>query len=434
MPSPSGTADRIRSANAEFMASIAGAGPALVRVRSARAVMPVLEDQTVLHAGPPVTPDRLCGPMRGAILGAALLEGWARTPDEAAGLLDRGQIALRGTHDWNAVGPMAGIISGSMPVLEVRNSASNTTAYCTINEGIGAVLRFGAYDDAVIARLRWIGDALAPALDAALQDLGGLPLLPLMKRALAMGDEMHQRNVAASSLMFRALAPALAKRGASIDLARVLQFLGENDQLFLNVAMAACKAIMDAARGIPYCTAVTAMSRNGVEFGIRVSGLDDAWFTWPAPMPEGLYFPGYSVADANSDMGDSAIIETAGLGGFAMAAAPAVAGFVGLTSVRAAVAATREMSEIVLGPSPHFKIPALDFEGTPTGIDIRRVVEVERVPIINTGIAHRRPGVGQIGAGVVRAPLEVFQHALAAFVDRYTSQQEVSAAQERRHT
>ena len=408
------------------MARIARAAPSLVRVRLAREVVPELEHRTVLHAGPPVTPDRLCGPMRGAILGAALLEGWARTPDDAASMLDRGQLVLRSTHDSNAVGPMAGIISGSMPVLEVRDVSSNTSAYCTINEGIGAVLRFGAYNDTVIARLRWISAALAPALDAALQDLGGLPLLPLMNRALAMGDEMHQRNVAATSLLFRALAPALAKRGASADLERVLQFIVDNDQFFLNVAMAACKAIMDGTRDIPYCTAVTAMSRNGIEFGIRLSALGDAWFMASSPMPDGLYFPGYSAADANPDLGDSAIVETAGLGGFAMAAAPAVAGFVGLTSAREAVAAMRAMSEITLGQSPHFKIPALDFEGTPTGIDIRRVVEVETVPIINTGIAHRRAGVGQIGACVVRAPLEVFQKALAAFVERYADQPEVS--------
>ncbi len=425
-------AERIRAANAEFMAHVARAAPSLVRVRPAREVIPVLNERTLLHAGPPITPERLCGPMRGAILGAALLEGWARTPDDAAKMLDLGQIMLRTTHASNAVGPMAGIISGSMPVLEVRDETLRTTAYCTINEGIGAVLRFGAYEERVIARLRWISAALAPALDTALQDLGGLPLLPLMNRALAMGDEMHQRNVAATSLFFRALAPALAKRGASSDLARILQFVGENDQFFLNIAMAACKAIMDGTQNIPYCTAVTAMSRNGVEFGIRVSALGDAWFVAPSPVPDGLYFPGYGAADANPDMGDSAIVETAGLGGFAMAAAPAVAGFVGLTSARDAVAATRAMSEITLGRSPHFKIPALDFEGTPTGIDIRRAVEVETMPIINTGIAHRRAGVGQIGAGVARAPLEAFQNALAAFVERHASQPEVPAPKGRR--
>lgn len=417
-----GIAERIRTANAEFMARVGKAAPSLVRVRRAQEVIPVLTGRTVLHAGPPITAEQLCGPMRGAILGASVLEGWAKTPEESARLLDRGQITLRCAHDWNAVGPMAGIISGSMPVFEVRDETSKTTAYSTINEGIGAVLRFGAYDPMVIDRLRWIAETLAPALDRALQHLKGLALLPLMNRALSMGDEMHQRNIAATSLLFRALAPALAKQSASSNpLARITQFLSENDQFFLNVAMAACKAITDGARGIPLCTAVTAMSRNGVEFGIRVSGLGETWYVAPSPVPDGLYFPGYAAADANPDMGDSAIVETAGLGAFAMAAAPAVAGFVGLASAREAIATTQAMSALTLGPSPHFKIPALDFEGTPTGIDIRRVVEVETTPIINTGIAHRRAGVGQIGAGIVRAPLEVFQQALAAFVERYAS-------------
>lgn len=421
MTAQASTAERIRAANAEFMSRIARATPVLARVLPAREVIPMLSWPTILHAGPPITTDRLCGPMRGAILGAAVLERWAASPDRAAATLDAGAITLACTHDANAVGPMAGIISPSMPVMEVRDETNSTVAYCPINEGVGSVLRFGAYDNVVIDRLRWIRDALAPALDAALQDLGGLALLPLMNRALAMGDEMHQRNVAATSLLFRALAPALAKRGPSTDLERVLQFVGENDQFFLNVAMAACKVMMDAAQDIPYCTAIVAMSRNGVEFGIRVSGLEQTWFTAPSPRPDGLYFPGYSTVDANPDMGDSAILETAGLGAFAMAAAPAVAGFVGLASSREAVSATRAMSEITLGQSPHFRIPALDFEGTPTGIDIRRVVEVETTPLINTGIAHRRAGIGQIGAGVVRAPIEVFQQALTAFAERYTS-------------
>ncbi|MGH2359854.1 MAG: DUF1116 domain-containing protein, partial [bacterium] len=313
MERQTGIAEQIKTANAEFMARISRAAPSLVRVRRAKEVIPVLTERVVLHAGPPITAGRLCGPMRGAILGASVLEGWAKTPEESARLLDRGQITLRCAHDWNAVGPMAGIISGSMPVFEVRDETSKTTAYSTINEGIGAVLRFGAYDPMVIDRLRWIAETLAPALDRALQHLKGLALLPLMNRALSMGDEMHQRNIAATSLLFRALAPALAKQSASSNaLARITQFLSENDQFFLNVAMAACKAITDGARGIPLCTAVTAMSRNGVEFGIRVSGLGETWYVAPSPVPDGLYFPGYAAADANPDMGDSAIVETAG--------------------------------------------------------------------------------------------------------------------------
>lgn len=413
-------ADRIAAANAEALRRINAAAPALTRVRPAREVIPDLAERVLRHAGPPVAPDSLCGPMRGAMIGAILYEGWARTAEAAEASLLAGQIKLQCTHDHGAVGPMAGVISPSMPLFMVRDATHGTVAYAPMNEGIGAVLRFGACDDAVIARLRWLAEVLAPPLDEAVQRLGGMPLTPMMARALTMGDEMHQRNVAATGLFYRAVAPALAEvKVAAAALPSILRFLGGNDQFFLNLAMAAAKAILDSIREIPFSTVVTVMSRNGVEFGIRVSGLGDRWFTAPAPVPEGLYFPGFTAEEANPDMGDSAILETLGLGGFAMAASPAVVGFLGLGAAAEAHAATREMGEVTLGQSEHFKIPALDFAGTPTGIDIRRVVRLETTPIINTGIAHRRAGVGQIGAGVARAPIGVFQEALAAFAERY---------------
>jgi len=414
-------ADRIADANTDALNRIGRASPVLVGVREARALVPALSGRTLLHAGPPIDSRTMCGPMRGAAVGAVLLEEWARTPEEAGTLLDSGAINLACTHDHGAVGPMAGIISPSMPLFEVRDAALGTAACCPLNEGIGAVLRFGAFDAAVLERLRWIGAVLGPALDAALGRLGGLPLVPLMARALTMGDEMHQRNVAATTLFVRMVAPPLAETAPPATAATVLRFLADTDQFFLNLAMAACKCIADGLRGIPDCTVVTAMSRNGVEFGIRVSGLGDEWFTAPAPVPEGLYFPGHTAADANPDMGDSAIVETVGLGGFAMAAAPAVAGFLGLGTAAEATNLTLRMREITVGQNPHFKIPAQDFAGTPTCIDIRRVVELEMEPVINTGIADRRAGVGQIGAGVARAPLQVFQNALMAFVKRYTA-------------
>ncbi|HEX4841607.1 MAG TPA: DUF1116 domain-containing protein [bacterium] len=412
-------AEQIEAANAEALVRIARASPALTGVREARALIPALSGRALLHAGPPVAPSAMCGPMRGAAIGAIIFEQWARNSDDAAVALDSGAVVLGCTHDHGAVGPMAGIISPSMPLLEVRDTSSSALTYCPLNEGIGAVLRFGAYDRAVLDRLQWMRDVLGPALDMALRSMGGLPLVPLMARAVAMGDELHQRNVAATSLFVRAVAPALAATDPPGGAAQVLRFLADNDQFFLNVAMAACASIARGLHGIPQSTLVSVMSRNGVEFGVRVSGLGSRWFTAPAPVPEGLYFPGYSAADSNPDMGDSAIVETVGLGGFAMAAAPAVAGFVGLRSAQDAVAVTAQMREITAGPNPHFKIPALDFAGTPTGIDIRRVVQLELEPVINTGIAHRRAGIGQIGAGVVRAPRETFEKALEAFAAQH---------------
>jgi hypothetical protein len=307
---------------------------------------------------------------------------------------------------------MTGITTRSMPLLVVENrkfaGAGNAWAACTINEGLGKVMRFGGNDAEVLARLAWLRDEFGPLLGKALR-AAPVPLNPLIARGLTMGDEMHQRNVACSSLLLRILAPRLASS------VKALEFIGGNDQFFLNVAMAMGKSMLDPARGVAGSTIVTAMARNGTDFGIRVAGQGDAWFTAPVEMPQGLYFPGFSAADANPDMGDSAILEAIGLGAFSMAAAPAVAGFVGAGGFREAVATTRAMSELAAARHPQWQIPALEFAGVPIGIDVRRVVETRIAPAINTGIAHKRAGVGQVGAGVARAPLACFDKALDAF-------------------
>jgi hypothetical protein len=310
---------------------------------------------------------------------------------------------------------MTGLITRSMPVFVVENRVHGNRAHATINEGLGKVLRFGANDESVVARLRWLATEAGPLLGAALRAAGGLDLRALMAQALRMGDEMHQRNVAASSLLARALMPYLARVGGKHGaVARVAEFLAANDQFFLNIAMAAGKALADPAGGVPGSTLVTVMARNGTDFGIRVSGLGDRWWTAPVNTPVGLYFPGFGPEDANPDMGDSAIVETIALGGVAMAASPAVARFVGAGGMAEALATTEEMREICLGEHPYFLIPANDERGTPTGIDVRAVVETGLTPLINTGIAGRKAGTGQIGAGVVRAPLACFERALEA--------------------
>jgi hypothetical protein len=145
-----------------------------------------------------------------------------------------------------------------------------------------------------------------------------------------------------------------------------------------------------------------------------VSGTGERWFTGPAGVVDGLYLPGYGPADANLDIGDSTITETIGLGGFAMAAAPAIVEFVGGRPEDAA-ATTERMYEIAWSESASFRIPALGFRGTPTGIDCREVVHTGVLPAINTGIAHREPGVGQIGAGLVEPPMEAFVAAVREF-------------------
>lgn len=406
--------EEIEEANACAFDRLVNGEPVLVDCRPAREALE-LPERTVLHAGPQIAWERMCEPMRAAVLCAIRYEGWAANDDAAADLILRGDVRLAPCHHWRAVGPMTGIVTASMPVFAVENRAHGNRAHATINEGLGKVLRFGANDASVVARLRWLQTEAGPLIGAALRQSGGIALRPLMGQALRMGDEMHQRNVAASSLLARALMPHLARAGGKHGaVARVAEFIAANDQFFLNVAMAAGKALADPAGGIEHSTLVTAMARNGTDFGIRVSGLGERWFVAPVGTPVGLYFPGFGPDDANPDMGDSAIVETIGLGGGAMAASPAVARFVGAGGVAEALAATAEIREIAVGEHPHFRIPALDEQGAPAGIDIRAVVETGITPLINTGIAGRTAGTGQIGAGVVRAPLACFERALEA--------------------
>jgi hypothetical protein len=408
----------IEQANREALRRIFEAEPVLVDVRPAREVIDGLEKNMILHSGPPIEWARMCGPMRGAVCGIAVFEGWAASLDEAEKAAAGGRFSFHPNHHFGAVGPMTGMTTISQPVLVVENRTFGNRAYCTLNEGLGKVMRFGGNDSEVLDRLRWIADVLGPALSSALKASGGIGLKSIIARGLAMGDEMHQRNVACSALFVREIAPWLAKaRLDNARLADVLVFMAKNDQFFLNIAMAMAKSMTDPARGIGASTIVTAMCRNGTEFGVRVSGTGDRWFTAPVEMPTGLYFPGYSERDANPDMGDSAIVETVGLGGFAMASSPAVAGFIGAGSASEAAKHTHSMYEITTGRNGEWTIPGLDFAGVPTGIDVRKVLRTGTAPVINTGIAHREPGVGQVGAGVVRAPLACFEQALVGLAE-----------------
>lgn len=410
--------EKIESANQEALRRMLAGDPVLVDVISAFEAIPDLREHMILHAGPPIEWDRMCGPMRGAVTGIAVFEGWAPDLEAAADMAAAGEFEFHPNHHFDAVGPMTGMTTMNQPVMVVENRTFENRAFCTINEGLGKVMRFGGNDVEVLDRLRWLRDTLGPSMGRALREMDGIPLKNLVARGLAMGDEMHQRNVGCSGLTLRAVAPALAETSSEAgSLVEALSFIGGNDQFFLNIAMVMGKAITDPVSGIEGASVVTAMSRNGADFGIRVSGTGDTWFVAPVEMPEGLYFPGFTGADANPDMGDSTIIETVGLGGFAMGAAPAVAGFIGAGASSEAANFTRTMSQITVGENPEWTIPAMDYMGVPTGIDIRLVVESGLAPTINTGIAHKDPGVGQIGAGVVRAPMACFEQALVAFAE-----------------
>ena len=409
----------IEKANAQAVERMMEARPVLVGVGRARDVIPGMRDNLFLHAGPPITWERMCGPMRGAVMGALILEGKAKDEVEAEVLAKAGAVDFEPCHHHQSVGPMAGLISPSMMVYIIENKTLGNKAFSGLNEGYGKVLRMGAYGPDVITRLRWMNDIMGPVLADAIASSGGIDIRALLAEALQMGDEGHNRNKAASLLYLKALAPHIAKAAKDANTAsEILRFLGDNALSVLNPVMAACKSMVDAAHGIEGSTIVTIMARNGTDFGIRVSGLGDRWFTGPAGKVKALYFPGFTEADANPDIGDSTITETAGIGGFAMAAAVAIVTFIGGTP-KDAMNATLEMYEITYAEHKYFAIPALDFRGTPTGIDIRKVVEKGITPRVNTGVAHKDPGVGQVGAGLVRPPMAVFEQALVAFAERY---------------
>ena len=409
----------IDRANAEAVARLIAARPVLTGVGTARESIPGMRDDLLLHAGPPIEWERMSGPLRGAVVGALLFEGRAATEAEAEELVASGAVEFEPCHHHQAVGPMAGVISPSMAVYEVTDTEHGHRTFSNLNEGYGKVLRYGAYAPEVLDRLRWMNEVMAPLVGAAVEALGGLDLRALLAEALHMGDEGHNRNKAGSLLFTRHLAGPIAEVADDRKAAgEVLRFLGDNALSVLNPVMAACKASADAAHDVRGSTLVTTMARNGTDFGIRVSGLGDRWFTAPAATPDGLFFSGFSAEDANPDIGDSTITETAGIGAFAVAAAPAIVTFVSGTPADA-LNATLEMYDITVGEHQHFTIPQLDFRGSPVGIDLRKVVEFGVTPRVNTGIAHREAGIGQVGAGLVRPPVEIFQRALAAFVERY---------------
>lgn len=409
----------IDQANTTAVNRMMEARPILKAVSTARDVIPGMQDNLFLHAGPPIEWGRMSGPLRGAIIGAMLFEGLAADETEATAMVERGEIEFDSCHHHGAVGPMAGVISASMKVYVVENAEHGNKSFSNLNEGYGKVLRYGAYSQEVLQKLRWMNDVLGSALADALASSNGIDMRALIAEALHMGDEGHNRNKAGSLIYLKLISPLVAKAVKNDSLADVLQFIGDNALSVLNPVMAACKAMTDAAHGVECSTIVTTMARNGTDFGIRVSGLGGKqWFTAPAEIPVGLFFSGFTQDDANPDIGDSAITETAGIGGFAMATAPAIVTFVGGTP-KDALNATLEMYEITFAESKFFTMPSLDFRGTPTGIDLRKVVELGITPRINTGIAHKNAGVGQVGAGLVRPPLKIFEDALVAFAEKY---------------
>lgn len=404
---------RREAANAEAFARMTAAEAVLVDVLPASEAVG-LERGTFLHAGPPIDWERASGPLRGALIGAVLLEGLAESPEDAERRLAADEFELEPCHHRAAVGPMAGVVSPSMWMYALRDEVHGNDSWCTLNEGLGKVLRYGAYGPEVIDRLRWMGAVLGPILRQAVRSTGPIDVRAIIAQMLQMGDEGHNRNRAGSLMLLRELLPGMITADASSsDVAEAVRFSGANEHFFLNLGMPACKLATLAAEGIPGSTVVTTMARNGTDFGIRVSGTGEQWFTGPANTPDGLFLGDYGPDDANPDIGDSAITETGGIGGFAMAAAPAIVRFVG-GDVPFALETTKRMYEVTVGEHPAFQVPVLGFRGTPTGIDVTKVVRSGMLPQINTGMAGRVAGTGQVGAGLVTPPEECFTGAIDA--------------------
>ena len=267
------------------------------------------------------------------------------------------------------------------------------------------MLRYGAYSPDVIDRLRWMTDVLGPALQIATRARGPIDIKAIIAQMIQMGDEGHNRNRAGTLMLLKEWLPDLITSGLpTSDVAEVVRFVSGNDHFFLNLVMPACKLVTVLRRWHPR---LDRRHDDGAQRDrLRHPGLaapDDTWYTGPAQIADGLYLGSYGPDDANPDIGDSAITETAGIGGFAMATAPAIVRFVG-GSVPDALATTRRMYDLCVGENPAWAIPIMDFRGTPTGIDVTAVLRSGQLPQINTGMAGRVAGVGQVGAGLVTPP------------------------------
>jgi hypothetical protein len=415
MNDEAGIRKHIEQANNKALELMRLSRPILVDIKCAKDILPKMKKNSIFHAGPPIDWNRMCGPMRGAIVGTMIFEGFATSWNDALELIRKGGIDFSSNHDHDAVGPMAGVISPSLPILVVKDRSNGKTCYARFVENR---VQFGLFDQESVKVLRYWSEKLSPPLGKAIRKSKGIDLKPMMARALHMGDELHNRPAAGTLLFASTILPHLLKVCSPNEVLEVTKYLSENDIFFLCMSMAACKAITKAAHGIQFSTIVTVMARNGTTFGIKVSGLGDDWFTGEANMIKGLYFPGYSHEDANPDIGDSAITETAGIGAFALAGSPAILALIG-GSADDAIKYTYEMRKITNSLNDTFTLPIINFQGTATGIDIRKVMRTGITPVIDTAIAHRHEGGGYIGAGIVRAPLDPFKNALHAYGRKY---------------
>jgi Protein of unknown function (DUF1116) len=388
--------------------------PWLIGVRPAREIIPGMRPNLILHAAPPTTWAQMSELMRGGMVGAALYEGLARTPEEAMAKAANGGIEFGAAQDHGAMAGGVGAITANTPVMVVEDRSNGNRSAHFLMEGLGKTLVSGAYDQSVLDRLHWFRDSFGPILDQAIRALDGIDVREIMVEALSRGDELHNRNRAANSIFVNKIALALLDASAAAaERKKVLSFLDGNVQFFVSAVLPAAELMTRAARGIPGCTMLTNVGGNGAQCGIKISAIPDRWFTAKGDMPKGVLQPGYDAADVAPGCGDSFLIECAGLGASVLPAAPAFCPAIGVSLDEARVFADRAC-QLSLGEHPHFRIPALAFRGAPVGVDVRKVVQRGTLPVIDIMICHRKPGIGLIGMGVVSPPMQCFVDAMNA--------------------
>jgi hypothetical protein len=404
-------AARIDQANAEVLRRLNEGVPLLAGIERAGAVIPGMAERTILHCGPAIAWAEMPDPLQRSVKAAVVAEGWAPDVDAAGQLIASGDVQLAPANEHRTVVPMATSIGPSAPVYVVQNELGGVTAYSSLNQGSGAVQWFGVDSEAAIERIRFVRDKVGPVLAEALTNHGPVDVFALAAQGVPMGDDVHMRVQATTNLFLRDLLPYLV-RSTNAAAPEVATFLSGNHLMFLNVAMAAAKSLVEWAGEVAGSSIVTTMARNGTTYGVRLAGGGDGWFIAPSPpIQDALYYPGQGPETSAPDIGDSAVLELIGLGGPAAANSPAVAGFLG-GRMSDAIAATRSMQRICAGESVRFRLPILDNIGTPVGVDVRKVVELGITPAVNTGIIHATDGTGQVGAGVAWAPIDCFTEAL----------------------
>ncbi|MEA3117741.1 MAG: hypothetical protein QOI13_1011 [Paraburkholderia sp.] len=404
-PNSSSSREARRGANRLAVERIAATEPVLTGCERASVALG-LADGELGHAGPPfASAAEIPAPVLNALTGAVLHERWAGNREAARAMIMRGEIRLRANHDLGTVSPMTGVVRPRQTVMRIENRAGSGVAHATLAEAGRRVLRFGFYDEAVAAGLDHLDQVVGPALARALP-AGGLPLLPLIAEGVALGDDVHQRNIGGMYAFVRQLS----------DLETSLRaWLLGNPQHFLNYAMAGAKLALDRAHDIPDSSIVTAISRNGVSCGVRIAGCGERWFTAPASFPDGGFFAPHTPLDAQGDLGDSAIMEAYGLGGTIAHCSPELARLM-QQDWQAASAVGHRMRSLFDSAHPTIA-PALAGEaGAGLGLDAQRVVDAGEPIRIHTGIAHRDGVTGWIGIGVATASVACFDAALRALV------------------